>query len=104
MRARELAVGSVPCTALRVTYVGELGWELYCPMEFGLRLWDELWAAGRGRGLVAGGYRAIRDAAAERLDASLAPRPQSLDDRLRPHRPILSRVPTAERDSGPRGA
>ncbi|TMK94304.1 MAG: FAD-dependent oxidoreductase, partial [Actinobacteria bacterium] len=59
MRARDLAVGSVPCTALRVTYVGELGWELYCPMEFGLRLWDELWAAGRGHGLVAGGYRAI---------------------------------------------
>jgi glycine cleavage system aminomethyltransferase T/glycine/D-amino acid oxidase-like deaminating enzyme len=59
MRARELAVGPVPCTALRVTYVGELGWELYCPMEFGLRLWDELWAAGREHGLVAGGYRAI---------------------------------------------
>src|SRR5436305_868194 len=59
MRARELAVGSVPCTALRVTYVGELGWELYCPTEFGLRLWDELWAAGQEHGLVAGGYRAI---------------------------------------------
>ena len=59
MRARELAVGSVPCLALRVTYVGELGWELYCPMEFGLRLWDTIWAAGREHGLVAGGYKAI---------------------------------------------
>jgi 4-methylaminobutanoate oxidase (formaldehyde-forming) len=59
MRAQELAVGPVPCLALRVTYVGELGWELYCPAEFGLRLWDELWAAGRELGLVAGGYRAI---------------------------------------------
>jgi glycine cleavage system T protein len=59
MRARELAVGSVPCLALRVTYVGELGWELYCPMEFGLRLWDTLWEAGREHGLVPGGYRAI---------------------------------------------
>jgi glycine cleavage system aminomethyltransferase T/glycine/D-amino acid oxidase-like deaminating enzyme len=59
MRARDLAVGPVPCTALRVTYVGELGWELYCPMEFAPRLWDELWAAGREHGLVAGGYRAI---------------------------------------------
>jgi glycine cleavage system aminomethyltransferase T/glycine/D-amino acid oxidase-like deaminating enzyme len=59
MRARELAVGPVPCAALRVTYVGELGWELYCAMEFALRLWDELWAAGREHGLVAGGYRAI---------------------------------------------
>ena len=59
MRARELSVGAVPCLALRVTYVGELGWELYCPMEFGLRLWDTIWAAGRGHGLVAGGYKAI---------------------------------------------
>ena len=49
----------VPCLALRVTYVGELGWELYCPMEFGLRLWDAIWEAGRDHGLVAGGYKAI---------------------------------------------
>jgi glycine cleavage system aminomethyltransferase T/glycine/D-amino acid oxidase-like deaminating enzyme len=59
MRAREVSVGSVPCLALRVTYVGELGWELYCPTEFGLRLWDEIWEAGQEHGLVAGGYRAI---------------------------------------------
>ena len=59
MRGRELAVGSVPCLALRVTYVGELGWELYCPMEFGLRLWDTIWDGGREHGLVAGGYKAI---------------------------------------------
>ena len=59
MRARELAVGPVPCLALRVTYVGELGWELYCPTEFGLALWDTLWDAGREYGLVAGGYKAI---------------------------------------------
>jgi len=59
MTARELAVGPVPCLALRVTYVGELGWELYCPAEFGLRLWDTLWEAGVPFGLVAGGYKAI---------------------------------------------
>ena len=59
MSARELAVGRVPCLALRVTYVGELGWELYCPSEFGLALWDTIWDAGREHGLVAGGYRAI---------------------------------------------
>ena len=59
MQARELAVGSVPCLALRVTYVGELGWELYCPTESGLRLWDTLWEAGQGHGMVAAGYRAI---------------------------------------------
>ena len=48
-----------PCLALRVTYVGELGWELYCPSEFGLRLWDTIWEAGCQHGLAAGGYKAI---------------------------------------------
>jgi 4-methylaminobutanoate oxidase (formaldehyde-forming) len=59
MTAREISVGNVPVLALRVTYVGELGWELYCPTEYGLALWDTLWQAGKAHGLVAGGYRAI---------------------------------------------
>jgi 4-methylaminobutanoate oxidase (formaldehyde-forming) len=59
MTSQQLAVGSVPCLAVRVTYVGELGWELYSPAEFGLRLWDTLWEAGHKNGLVAGGYKAV---------------------------------------------
>jgi 4-methylaminobutanoate oxidase (formaldehyde-forming) len=59
MTARELSVGDVPCFAVRVTYVGELGWELYCPSEYGLALWDAVWEAGKPHDLVAGGYRAI---------------------------------------------
>ena len=59
MSVRELTVGDVPVRALRVTYVGELGWELYCPTEYGLTLWRTLWEAGQPHGLVAGGYRAI---------------------------------------------
>jgi len=59
MSMRELAVGDVPVRALRVTFVGELGWELYCPTEYGAGLWRTLWDAGREHGLVAGGYRAI---------------------------------------------
>jgi 4-methylaminobutanoate oxidase (formaldehyde-forming) len=59
MRMRELAVGDVPVRALRVTFVGELGWELYCPTEYGAGLWSTLWQAGREHGLLAGGYRAI---------------------------------------------
>ena len=59
MTAREIAVGPVPCIALRVTYVGELGWELYCASEFGLRLWDVIWEAGHDLGLVGGGYKAV---------------------------------------------
>jgi glycine cleavage system aminomethyltransferase T/glycine/D-amino acid oxidase-like deaminating enzyme len=59
MRMSELAVGDVPVRALRVTFVGELGWELYCPTEYGAGLWRTLWQAGREHGLLAGGYRAI---------------------------------------------
>jgi glycine cleavage system aminomethyltransferase T/glycine/D-amino acid oxidase-like deaminating enzyme len=59
MRMRELTVGDVPVRALRVTFVGEPGWELYCPAEYGARLWRTLWEAGRAHDLVAGGYRAI---------------------------------------------
>ncbi len=59
LTARSISAGSVPLLALRVTYVGELGWELYPPMEYGLALWDTLWEAGRPHGLVAAGYRAI---------------------------------------------
>ncbi len=59
MRMREIAVGDVPVRALRVTFVGEAGWELYCPTEYGAGLWRTLWEGGREHGLVAGGYRAI---------------------------------------------
>jgi 4-methylaminobutanoate oxidase (formaldehyde-forming) len=59
MSMRELAVGDVPVRALRVTFVGEAGWELYCPTEYGAGLWRTLWEAGQPHGLLAGGYRAI---------------------------------------------
>jgi glycine cleavage system aminomethyltransferase T/glycine/D-amino acid oxidase-like deaminating enzyme len=59
MSLRETTIGNVPVRALRVTYVGELGWEIYCPTEYGLELWRTLWEAGRPHGLLAGGYRAI---------------------------------------------
>ena len=59
LRAREISVGAIPVLAQRITFVGELGWELYCPSEYGLALWDLLWAAGRPEGMLAGGYRAI---------------------------------------------
>jgi glycine cleavage system aminomethyltransferase T/glycine/D-amino acid oxidase-like deaminating enzyme len=59
MTMRELTVGDVPVRALRVTFVGEHGWELYCPTEYGAGLWRTLWEAGAPHGLVAGGYRAI---------------------------------------------
>ncbi len=59
LTARPITVAGIAVQALRVTYVGELGWELYAPMAEGLALWDALWAAGRDFGLAAAGYRAI---------------------------------------------
>jgi glycine cleavage system T protein len=59
MTARELIVGAAPCLAVRVTYVGELGWELYPSTEFAASLWDALMEAGRPHDLVPAGYRAI---------------------------------------------
>ena len=59
MTAQQMTIGDVPVLALRVTYVGELGWEFYPPLEYGLRLFDILWEAGQPEGLVAAGYRAI---------------------------------------------
>jgi glycine cleavage system aminomethyltransferase T len=58
-RAAELFVGHVPVTALRLSYVGELGWELYTTADMGLKLWDTLWEAGQAHGVVAGGRSAF---------------------------------------------
>jgi dimethylglycine oxidase len=55
MRARELHVGYVPVLALRISYVGELGWELYASTDLGVALWDALWSAGGEHGLIAAG-------------------------------------------------
>jgi glycine cleavage system T protein len=59
LTAREIVVDDVPCLAARVTYVGELGWELYPASEYGTTLWDVLLRAGAPFGLVPAGYRAI---------------------------------------------
>ncbi|WP_235882617.1 GcvT family protein [Streptomyces apricus] len=58
-RAKETYVGHVPVTALRLSYVGELGWELYTSADLGLRLWDTLWEAGREHGVIAAGRSAF---------------------------------------------
>src|SRR5580692_6224461 len=52
---REVEMGGVSVLASRISYVGELGWELYAPMEQGARLWDTLWDAGQPHGLVPAG-------------------------------------------------
>lgn len=55
MTARWLDVGMARVFALRISYAGELGWELHIPMDQALPVWDALWEAGREFDLVAAG-------------------------------------------------
>jgi dimethylglycine oxidase len=56
LTARYLSIGEVtPVWAQRISYAGELGWELYGQIAMGQRAWDVLWEAGREHGLVAAG-------------------------------------------------
>jgi len=57
--ARRLHIAGAEALALRVTYVGELGWELHIPVEFARTVYDALVAAGRPHGMANAGYRAI---------------------------------------------
>jgi len=52
---REIEVAGMTVLASRISYVGELGWELHVPIEQGARLWDEVFEAGRPHGLVPAG-------------------------------------------------
>lgn len=56
---REVFIAGAPVIAVRVTFVGELGWELHVPTEFALTLYEEIRRAGAGFGLADAGYRAI---------------------------------------------
>ncbi len=49
---QRIGVGMAPAIALRVSYVGELGWEIYVPTSFGRHLWDTLWEAGQEHDLT----------------------------------------------------
>jgi glycine cleavage system aminomethyltransferase T len=53
--AQDIVINGVPCWALRISYVGELGWEIYTAMEHGLKLWDTIWEAGQEYGIVPAG-------------------------------------------------
>ncbi len=57
--AQKIGIAGCPVMALRVTYVGELGWELHLPVEYAQTVYAALMAAGAGHGLVNAGYRAI---------------------------------------------
>lgn len=58
-KAKQAYLGNVPVTAMRLSYVGELGWELYTTADCGPKLWDTLWAAGQSLDVLAAGRSAF---------------------------------------------
>ena len=57
--AREITIGSAPILAIRIGYVGELGWELHIPTEYAAHVYELLQSAGRAHNIVDVGYRTI---------------------------------------------
>jgi 4-methylaminobutanoate oxidase (formaldehyde-forming) len=58
-RALSISLAGAAVLAQRITYVGELGYELYVAPEWAVQLWDQLMATGAPHGIAAGGYRAL---------------------------------------------
>ncbi|MGW8379855.1 FAD-dependent oxidoreductase [Streptomyces sp. ODS28] len=58
-RCMPARIAGIPVTAMRLSYVGELGWEIYTSAEYGQKLWDVLWEAGREHGVIAAGRAAF---------------------------------------------
>jgi glycine cleavage system T protein len=59
LTGRSIEIGGAPAFAQRISYVGELGWEIFAPFEMGAHVWDLLWDAGRAHGLIAAGLGAF---------------------------------------------
>ncbi len=105
MRAREIVVGPVPCLAVRVTYVGELGWELYCPVRVRPAPVGRLWEAGSRartcRGRLQGDRLAAPGEGLPRLGRGHLPRGHAVRGRARLRR--QARQGRVHRARGARG-
>jgi dimethylglycine dehydrogenase len=92
LSAREIEIAMAPVRAIRMTYVGELGWELHMPMPYLAAVYEALWAAGQAHGLVNFGTRAMDSMRLEKgyrawgseLNAELTPLEAGLDRLTRP--------------------
>ena len=58
-RCKRASIGGIPVLAMRLSYVGELGWEIYTSADRGQALWDVIWKAGQAHGVVAAGRQAF---------------------------------------------
>ena len=59
MSAKHFTISQIPVLGIRISYVGELGWEIYTSTEYGSKLWSVLWEAGKDYGIVAAGSGAF---------------------------------------------
>ncbi len=59
LSARRVTVAGIPVDAIRISYAGELGWELTSASSDGPALWDALWKAGQPQGMIAAGRGAL---------------------------------------------
>jgi 4-methylaminobutanoate oxidase (formaldehyde-forming) len=100
---RQISVAGAPVTALRITYVGELGWELHIPTEFALTVYDALMEAGKTHGLLNAGYRAIETLRLEKSyrawGAEIGPDHTPLEAGLRPFLKLKKDIPFLGRDA-----
>lgn len=94
-KALRTHLGSIPVTMLRVSYVGELGWEIYTTAEHGAALWDLLWEAGAEHRVIAAGRIAFNSLRLEKGYRSWG------TDITNEHRPDAAGVGFAVRMSKP---
>jgi dimethylglycine oxidase len=60
---KNISISHIPCIAIRISYIGELGWEIYTPTEYGLTLWDELRSKSKEFDMIcagAGAFESLR--------------------------------------------
>ncbi|WP_018156357.1 GcvT family protein [Demetria terragena] len=93
-RAVETFLGPIPVLIQRVSYVGDLGWEIYTSAEFGEKLWDLLWEAGQASQVIAAGRIALQSLRLEKGYRATGP------DLNSDHGPVASGVGFALRKSG----
>jgi glycine cleavage system aminomethyltransferase T len=95
---------------MRVSYVGELGWEIYTPAEYALHVWEALWAAGRPLGLIAAGVGAMDSLRIEKgyrrlgsdIDAEVTPREAGMEGLVRWKKgDFMGRAALLERNARP---
>jgi sarcosine dehydrogenase len=108
---RELMIGGAAVRALRVTYVGELGWELHIPVETAITVYDALMVAGKAHGIANAGYRAIESLRLEKgyraWGSDIGPDHTPLEAgmawavKLKQNTPFLGREALAEQATGP---